>query len=168
MISFKYLFVVSEIDFRSDQNHRNVRTTLPDFRNPFIENIREGFRVNDGKTNKKDARLLVGLPSQLVVPLLTWNNWRNILDNLGMWKHYFIRIEFKFSFKEKIVGLKSLCSPAVAISRTPLDLKHLTYRYLIWKQLYWKFFLTNLWPKRFNMAVSGLNPFYRKRIDVFF
>jgi hypothetical protein len=126
MISFKYLFVVSEIDFRSDQNHRNVRTTLPDFRNPFIENIREGFRMNNGKTNEKDARLFVGLTSQLVVPLLTWNNWRNILDNLGMWKHSFIRIEFKLSFKGKMVGLKSPCRPEVALGRIPLDLKHVT------------------------------------------
>lgn len=63
--------VVAEIDLGSDDEARNARAMMVDFREPLLANVFEGRGGCDGETHKEDISLRVGQGTQTVVIFLT-------------------------------------------------------------------------------------------------
>jgi hypothetical protein len=65
------LLVFPQIQLSSNQDHQNSGTVLLNLWNPFVLDVAQGPRVDDGEADDEDVRLVVRDQSQFVVFFLT-------------------------------------------------------------------------------------------------
>ena len=71
------LLVFPQIQLSSNQDHQNSGTVLLNLWNPFVLDVAQGPRVDDGEADDEDVRLVVRDQSQFVVFFLTCEFKRN-------------------------------------------------------------------------------------------